>query len=110
MAEKLKCYKAVKPKKIIGLANPIEPKTLVELEAMHTGSLMNRRKALLKCPETSTLPELDKALPNGDIRFKDTAVWRKAYQDLKSVLDLREHLPNKQERKALRQQQAQKKR
>ncbi|MBO1520051.1 hypothetical protein [Oceanisphaera pacifica] len=104
MAEKIKFTKAVKPKKIIGLASQIEPKTLAELEAMHTGSLMNRRKALLKCPETSTLPELDKALPTGDIRFKDTAAWRKAYQDLKSVLDTREHLPSKKERKAMRQQ------
>lgn len=84
----------------------VEHKTVAELEAMHTGTLMNRRKALLKCPEVSELPPEEKTLPFGKIRFKDTAVWQKAYQELKSVLDKREHLPNKQERKAMRQAQA----
>ncbi|OEY65917.1 hypothetical protein [Marinobacter sp. X15-166B] len=84
----------------------VEPKTLAELEAMHTGTLMNRRKALLRCPETSELPPDEKAAPFGKIRFKDTAVWQQAYRELKSVLDKREHLPNKQERKAMRQARA----
>ncbi len=84
----------------------VEHKTMTELEAMHTGTLMNRRKALLKCPEISELPPQEKASAFGKIRFKDTVVWQKAYQELKSVLDKREHLPNKQERKAMRQAQA----
>lgn len=89
-------------------ANIIEPKTLAELQAMHTGTLMNRRQALLKCPETSTLTARDKASLLLPIRFKDTAVWQNAYRELKSVLDTREHQPTKQQRKALRQARAKK--
>ena len=33
----------------------IEPKTIAELEGIHTGSLMSPRHALLRCPETSSL-------------------------------------------------------
>lgn len=93
---------AIKPTE----ANTIEPKTLAELQAMHTGTLMSRRQALLKCPETSTLTLQDKTSLFTPIRFKDTTVWQNAYRELKSVLDSREHLPNKQERKALRQARA----
>ena len=88
----------------------IEPKTVAELEAMHTGTLMSRRQALLKCAETSTLTLQDKASLFTPIQFKDTVVWKSAYQELKSVLDQREHLPNKQQRKVLRQAQAKRKR
>lgn len=87
----------------------VEHKTLDELEAMHAGTLMNRRKALLKCPETSGLAA-SQALPNAAIGAKDTPSWKKAYSELKIVLDKREHLPNKQERKALRQARAKNKR
>ena len=87
----------------------VEHKTLAELEAMHTGTLMNRRKALLKCPETSGLAASQR-MPNAAIGAKDTPSWKKAYSELKSVLDKREHLPNKQERKALRQARAKNKR
>lgn len=88
----------------------IEPKTIVELEAMHTGTLMSRSRTLLKCAETSTLTIQDKASLFTPILFKDTVVWKNAYQELKSVLDQREHLPNKQERKAMRQARAKHKR
>ncbi len=88
------------------MSNEIEHKTIAELEAMHTGTLMNRRAALLKCPEISELPPQEKASAFGKIRFKDTTVWQQAYRDLKGVLDKREHLPDKQERKAMRQAQA----
>ncbi|MGO4998455.1 hypothetical protein [Oceanisphaera sp. W20_SRM_FM3] len=87
-------------------AHGIAAKTLAELEAMHTGTLMSRRQALLKCAATSTITMQDKASLFTPIRFKDTQVWKNAYRDLKSVLDKREHLPNKQERKAQRQQRA----
>ena len=91
-------------------SNIVEDKTLVELEAMHTGTLMSRRQALLKCPETSTLTAQDKASLFTPIQYKDTVAWQNAYRDLKTVLDTREHLPNKQERKALRQAKARRKR
>ncbi|MFD1007014.1 hypothetical protein [Oceanisphaera ostreae] len=112
MAEEVKSKTLVEPKTqlaskpTVQFKLSVEPKTIAELEAMHTGTLMNRRKALLACPETSVLPELEKVLAIGEVRSKDTAVWRQAYQDLKSVLDQREHLPSKQERKSMRQQRA----
>ena len=99
-------YQAQAPLSITTVAKVIAPKTLAELEAMHTGSLMSRRQALLKCAETSTLTMQDKASLLIPIQFKDTTVWQNAYRDLKSVLDQREHLPNKQQRKALRQARA----
>ncbi|TKB47301.1 hypothetical protein FCL40_15735 [Ferrimonas sediminicola] len=88
------------------MANRVEPKTLAELEAMHTGSLMSRRRALLKCAE-SFEPSGDAALPKaGVIQYKDTPEWKRAYGDLKAVLDTRENIANKKERKALRQAKA----
>ena len=79
---------------------------------MHTGTLMNRRAALLKCEETwshSDRVGYD-AKPNptktGFIQFKDTAEWQQAYSELKAVLDTRENIPNKKERKAMRQTKA----
>ena len=88
----------------------LQPKTIAELEAMHTGTLMSRRQALLKCAEISTLTDQDKASLLIPIQFKDTTVWQRAYRELKTVLDKREHLPNKQERKAQRQARAKHKR
>lgn len=88
----------------------IPSKTLAELAAMHTGSLMTRREALLKCAETSTLSDQDKTSLFTAIQYKDTTVWQNAYRELKSVLDTREHLPNKQARKAERQARAKKSR
>lgn len=73
---------------------------------MHTGSLMSRRKALLQCQETAGTPEQAESPSSQPIEFKDTAAWRRAYQELKSVLDRREHMPGKQERKARRQAKA----
>ena len=61
-----------------------------DLEKRHTGTLMTRRSALLKCEES----------------FKNTSQWKQAYEDLKVVLSTRENIPNKQERKALRQAKA----
>ena len=103
LAAKSKASKATASKTIAS-------KTLAELASMHTGSLMTRRQALLSCAETSTLSAQDKASLFTAIQFKDTQVWQNAYRDLKSVLDKREHLPNKQERKAQRQARAKHKR
>ena len=92
----------------------IETKTIDELNAMHTGSLMKRREALLKCEESAQAADLDEAeqkaltTNTGLIRFKNTPIWQKAYADIKKVLSTREHLPNKQERKELRKAKARK--
>lgn len=72
---------------------------------MHTGSLMSRRKALLQCKGGGP-PEPAESLSIQLIEFKESAAWRRAYRELKSVLDKREHLPSKQERKAMRQARA----
>lgn len=90
------------------MASIVERKSLAELEAMHTGSLMSRRKALLKCDESFELSDQSKPSITDKIEFKNTVEWKQAYQDLKSVLDSRENWPNKLERKALRQAKARK--
>lgn len=71
-----------------------------ELMALHTGTLMARRKALLKCEESFCLSDrLGEDEPNpvetGFIEFKDTAEWKQAYAELKHVLAGREHIPRK---------------
>ena len=90
------------------MSNKVEPKILAELEAMHTGSLMSRRKALLKCDESFELSDQTTRSSSGLIEFKDTPEWKQAYQQLKEVLADREHVPNKLERKNLRQLKARK--
>lgn len=77
-----------------------------ELEEMHTGTLMSRRNALLKCEESFELSDQYQTAKNNEIEFKNAPQWKKAYQDLKSVLSTRENIPSKQERKALRQAKA----
>jgi len=90
------------------MSNKVEPKTLADLEAMHTGSLMSRRKALLKCDESIKLSDQTAHSSSGMIEFKDTPEWQRAYSELISVLSSRENIPNKKERKAIRQAKARK--
>lgn len=79
---------------------------------MHTGSLMARRDALLKCDDSFELSDQDGyetkpvATNTGYIEFKDTSEWKQAYNDLKAILATREHVPNKQERKEIRKEKA----
>ncbi len=77
-----------------------------DLEDMHTGTLMSRRNALLKCEESFELSDQYQAAKHNGIEFKNTPQWKQAYQDLKAVLSTRENIPSKQERKALRQAKA----
>ena len=60
---------------------------------MHTGSLMSRCKALLKCEQSLELSNRDAnyQVQPGFIEFKDTDDWKQAYHDLKKVLKTREH-------------------
>ena len=80
-----------------------------ELEAMHTGTLMKRRSALLECEESFECSDrngyenLPESASTGLIEFKDTDEWRQAYDELKNVLTERENVPSKQERKSVRQ-------
>lgn len=77
-----------------------------DVEKMHTGTLMARRSALLKCEESMVLSAQYPLTKRGVIEFKNTVQWKQAYEDLKVVLSTRENIPNKQERKALRQAKA----
>ena len=79
-----------------------------DLEKMHTGTLMTRRSALLKCEESFELSDQYHPNQHNGIEFKNTPQWKQAYEDLKAILATRENIPNKQERKALRQAKAKK--
>lgn len=78
--------------------------SLNELESMHTGSLMTRRIALLKCEESLMVSDRDsdhKVAP-GTIEFKDSEEWKQAYHQQKNVLAKRENWPSKGNKKAAR--------
>jgi len=96
------------------MASKVEVKTLEELEKMHTGSIMSRRAALLKCEESFEMSDRNgyETKPNvsqtGLIEFKNTPEWQQAYKELKKVLSTRENVPNKQERKEIRREKAKK--
>ena len=96
------------------MTSRVEIKTVEELKEMHTGSLMSRRAALLKCEESFELSDRNgyetksKASEAGFIEFKDAPEWQQAYNDLKSVLSTRENVPNKQERKEIRKEKTKK--
>ena len=77
------------------MSNKVEPKILAELEAMHTGSLMSHRKALLKCDESFELSDKTACSSSGLIEFTDTPEWKQDYHQLKEVLADRKHVPNK---------------
>ncbi|MDX1634581.1 MAG: hypothetical protein R3280_08095 [Marinobacter sp.] len=91
------------------MAEPIERKSVAELEKLHTGTLMKRREALLQCPEPPEPLEGNEVATGSDILYKNTPQWNQAYRDLKAVLENREHMPNKQQRRAIRQERARKK-
>jgi len=92
------------------VSNKVEIKSIKELESMHTGSLMTRRKALLKCEESYESSDQVGITPQKKkddfIEFKDSKEWKQAYKELRDILSTRENIPNKQERKALRQAKA----
>ncbi len=75
---------------------------------LHTGTLMKRRDELLKCDESLEMSDSQhtKQIPLGLIQYKNTKEWQEAYTDVKEILSTREHVPNKKERKILRQQNA----
>ena len=90
--------------------NKVEFVSLVDLENMHTGSLMARRKALLKCEESFDMVSRDEECKAQEniIEFKDSEAWKSAYQDLKKVLSKRENWKSKGERKEERRLKAKK--
>lgn len=79
-----------------------------QLLTLHTGTLMKRRDELLKCDESLEMSDSQptEQIPPGLIQYKNTKEWQEAYADIKEILSTREHVPNKKERKILRQQKA----
>jgi len=75
-----------------------------KLAEMHTGTLMARRDALLKCEESLGLSDRDKnfKVADGTVEFKDTYEWKLSYRQLKDELSTREDFPSKGERKQAR--------
>lgn len=79
-----------------------------QLMALHTGTLMKRRDQLLRCDESLEMSDslgTEQASPKS-IQYKNTKEWKEAYAEIKEELSTREHIPNKKERKILRQQKA----
>ncbi|SNZ19383.1 hypothetical protein [Cohaesibacter gelatinilyticus] len=67
-----------------------------DLEKLHTGSLLSRLQKLRALEESESSSDwLASELPSAEefVLFKETDAWRTAYDDLKSVLDAREHIP-----------------
>jgi hypothetical protein len=79
-----------------------------DLQNLHTGTLMKRRKKLLACEESFQLSDRFgyevEPIPDetGYVEFKDTEAWKLAYSELKEVLSNRENWPGKHERKTTR--------
>jgi|SRR5262245_798622 len=73
---------------------PIHPMSLEELEKLSTKQLLARLRQLHQCEESALLSDRDDASnASGTILFKDTPEWKAAYERIKGVLSLREHVP-----------------
>jgi len=75
----------------------VTPLTDEELQRMHTGTLLRRLSDLRSLPESFEKSdwcqeEFDAVVAAEFIAFKDTAIWKQAYSDLKTLLDSREHI------------------
>lgn len=76
----------------------VKPIALEELNKLHTGSLLARLKLLRSLQDSFDLSdwlseESDAIEAAGLIAFKETAIWKAAFSDVKSLLDDREHVP-----------------
>ena len=73
---------------------PIHPMSLEELEKLSTKQLLARLRQLHQCEESALLSDRDDASnASGTILFKDTPEWKTAYEQVKEVLSLLEHVP-----------------
>ena len=91
----------------LGSLRTVDPVTLQELEQMHTGTLLKRLenlRALHPDPILCDWSEAELAVTAHLIAFKNTDIWKSAWDDIKLVLAGREHV--KRGSKALRQQAA----
>jgi len=67
---------------------------------MPTKQLLGRLRALHRCEESAPFPDLtaEEIAASKGILFKNSAEWRDAYDQLKTVLATREHVPSAAER------------
>jgi hypothetical protein len=65
-----------------------------ELEKLSTKQLLARLRRLRQCEESASLSDqYDASNTSGAILFKDTSAWKTAYEQVKEILSLREHVP-----------------
>ena len=78
------------------------------LASMPTKQLLGRLHSLQRCEESAALSDRtpEEVAASEGILFKGTTEWQRAYDDLKTVLATREHVPSAAERAQARQQRA----
>jgi len=79
-----------------------------ELEAMSTRELLGRFERLRRCEEAPSSSDMtvEEISAVAKIMFKTDPAWRKAVDDLRDILAIREHVPSGPERRAARQARA----
>ena len=74
--------------------NPIHPISIEELEKLSTKQLLSRLRRLHQCEESVLLSDHDDVSYTSDaMQFKNTPEWKDAYENVKGLLSLREHVP-----------------
>jgi hypothetical protein len=82
-------------KKRKGIARAVDVLTIEELENLPTRALLARLKRLRFCEEAAESSDVsctEIASVDRKIIFKNTLIWREAYDQLKRILDLRENI------------------
>jgi hypothetical protein len=68
--------------------------SLEELEKLSTKQLLARLRRLHECEESVLLSDHDEVSNTHEaILFKETPEWKAAYEQIKGILSLREHVP-----------------
>jgi len=68
--------------------------SLEELEKLSTRQLLARLARLRQCEESALLSDRDDVSHTSEsIQFKDAPEWKAAYEQIKGVISLREHVP-----------------
>ncbi len=86
---------------------PIPPMSLEELEKLSTKQLLARLRHLHQCEESALRSDQDDVSDTSEaILFKDSSEWEAAYEQVKEILSLREHVPKGAELAKKRQMRA----
>jgi len=78
---------------------PIFPLSQRELEALPTSQLLGRLRRLHQCEQSLVQSDRESADDSGAIEFKESPEWILAFEELKTVLSRREHIPRGPEQK-----------